>query len=97
LADEGEALLGEFGLEELIFSADEEISGCAGDGGDEVVDGEGLAVESALLVRIGCELDGCDGSSLLGDHGPEVAIVAGGGNGQQSLQRAGIEVGEKDG
>jgi hypothetical protein len=46
-------LLGEFGLEELVFRAAEEVGWCAGDGGDEVVNDDGLAVERALLVGVG--------------------------------------------
>ena len=58
LADQGEALLREFGLQELVFRAGEEVGPGAGDGGDQVVDGDGLAVERALLVGVGGQLDG---------------------------------------
>ena len=53
IADQGKALLGEFGLEELVFRAAEEVGRGAGDGGDEVMDDDGLAVERALLVCVG--------------------------------------------
>jgi hypothetical protein len=49
-ADEGEALLGEFGLEELVVRAGEDVCGGTGEGGFEVVDGDGLGVERPILV-----------------------------------------------
>jgi hypothetical protein len=96
LADQGEAHLREFGLEKLIFRAGEEVGFSAGDGGDEVVDDDGFAVERALLVGVGGQLDGNDGAFLFGDDGPEVAIVAGHGKNQEGFQSAGVEVGEED-
>jgi len=69
-ADEGEAGLGKFGLEELVFRAGEKVGIGAGDGGFEVMDGDGLAVEGALQIGIGGELDECNGAGLLGDDGP---------------------------
>lgn len=97
LANEGEALLGEFGLEKLIFRAGKQVGRRAGDGGDEVVDCYWFGVESALLVGIGGELNGRDGSGLFGDDCPEVAVVGSGGDGEQRLQGSGIEVRKKDG
>jgi hypothetical protein len=90
-------MLGKFGLEKLVFRAGEEVRFGAGDGGDQVVDDDGLAVEGALLVGVGGQLDGNDGAGLFGDDGPEVAVVAGYGEGQEGFQRAGVEVGEEDG
>src|SRR5271165_5377136 len=49
-ADKGEAFVRKFSLEELVFGAGEEVCDSAGDGGLEVVDRDGLAVEDALLV-----------------------------------------------
>lgn len=72
VTDECEALLGEFSLEELIVGAREELSLSAGDGGDQMVDGDGFAVEGALFVTVGGELNGLDGSGLGG------AVVVGG-------------------
>ena len=43
-ADKCEALLGEFGLEELVFRAGEKVGFGAGDRGYKMVDGDGLAV-----------------------------------------------------
>jgi len=53
LADEGEALLGKFSLEKLVFGAGEEVGLGAGDGGDHVVDDDGISVQRALLVGVG--------------------------------------------
>ena len=97
LADQGEALLGEFGLEKLIFGAGEEIRCGAGDGGDEVVDDDGLAVECALFVGVGGQLNRLDGAGLFGDDGPEVSVVAGNAEGQQSFKGAGVKVGKENG
>ena len=88
-------MLGKFGLEELVFRAGEEIGRGAGDGGDKVVDGDGLAVEGALLVGVGGELDRLDGAGLLGNDGPEVAVVAGDGEGQQGFKAPGSKSGRK--
>ncbi len=96
-ADNGEALLGEFGLEELVFRAGEEVGFGAGDGGDEVVDGDELAVEGSLLVGVGGQQDGGDGAGLFGDDGPEAAVVAGDGEGEEGVVGAGVEVGKEDG
>jgi len=96
-ADHGEALLGEFSLHQLVFRTGKEVSLCAGNGGDEVVDDNGLAVEGALLVGIGGQLDGSDGAGLFGDDGPQVVIVVGDGERQQRIERAGVKVGQKDG
>jgi hypothetical protein len=92
LADQCEAPLRELGLEELIFMAGEEVGFFAGDGGDYVVDDDGITVECALLVGIGGQLDGLDGAFLFRDDGPKVAIVAGHGKNQKGFQSAGIEV-----
>ena len=96
-ADQGKAYLGKFSLEELVFGAGKEVGIVAGDGGDEVMDRDGLAVQSSLLVGVGGEPDGNDGACLLGNDGPEVAIVIGYGQGQKGFQGAGVEVGEEDG
>jgi len=50
--DEGEAFLGEFGLEELVFGAGEKIRRGTGDRGDEVMNCDWLAVECALLISV---------------------------------------------
>ena len=60
VAAEGEALLGEFGLEELVVRAGEELCLGSSDGGDQVVDHDGFAFEGALFVAVGGELDGLD-------------------------------------
>jgi hypothetical protein len=108
VADEGETLLWELGLKELIVGAGEELGLGAGDGRDEVMDSNGLAVEGALLVAIGSDLDGLDrgwlnravvGSGLLGEDGPK-AGARGGWRVREfddGLERAGIEIGEQDG
>jgi len=96
-ANEGEALLREFSLEELILRAREEVSDGAGDGGFEVMDGDRLAVEGALLVGVGGELDGGDGAGSFGDDGPEAGVVAGHAEGEQGVECAGVEVGQEDG
>jgi hypothetical protein len=51
-ADEGEAFLGEFCLEELVFGAGEKIRRRTSDRGDEVMNRDWFAVERALLVSI---------------------------------------------
>ena len=90
-------MLREFGLQELVLRTGKEVCPGAGDGGDEVMDCNGLAVESALLVGVGGKLNGLDGAGLLGNDGPEVAVVMGDGEGQQGVVCAGVEVGEEDG
>jgi len=61
------------------------------------MDVDGLAVDGSLFVGVGGELDGGDGAGLLGDDGPEAAIVIGYGEGQEGFQGAGVEVGKEDG
>lgn len=91
-ADEGESLLREFGLEQAIVRAREEICFRSCDRGDEVMHGDRLAVERALPVRIGCELHRLDGAFLPGNDGPEAAVVAPGREGKECIESAGIEV-----
>ena len=66
-----------------------------------VMDFDGLAVEGAFFVGIRGQLDRDNGAGLgaglLGKNGPEAAIVLGYGYGQKGVQRAGVEVGQKDG
>jgi len=61
-----------------------------------VVDDDAIAVQRALLVGVGSQLDGNDGAFLFGDDGPEVAVVSGDGDGQEGFQSAGVKVGEED-
>ena len=96
-ADQSEARLGQLGLEKLVFRAGEEVGLGSGNGGYEVVDIDGPAVEGSLHVGVGGEQDGRDGAGLLGDDGPEIAVVAGDGEGEQRIESAGIEVGEENG
>src|SRR6266568_3640110 len=65
-ADQGEALLGEFGLQVLVVVSAEKVGFIAGDGGDQVMRGDGLAVQSAVFVGVGCQLNRLDGAGLLG-------------------------------
>jgi hypothetical protein len=99
-ADEGKALQGEFGLEKLVLRAGEEVGGGSGDGGDQMVDRDWLAVEGSLLIGVGSQLDGLDRgdlrTGLLGEDGPETGIVAGDGQGKQGFKSAGVEIREED-
>src|SRR5215472_14766382 len=52
LADEGEALLGEFGLQEFVGGAYEQISVRSRDGCHQVMHGYSLTIHCALLVRV---------------------------------------------
>ena len=61
------------------------------------MDNDGLAFQGSLLIGVGGQLDGGDGAGLLGDDGPQTAIVVGYGDGEQGFKSAGVEVGEKDG
>ena len=70
LADQREPWLGQFRLKELILRSGEEIGNRSGDSGYEVVNRDRLAVQCALLICIGGELDGCDGAGPLGADGP---------------------------
>ena len=63
-----------------------------GNPGHQVMNGDGLAVESSLHIRVGCQLDGRDGPGLLGNDGPQVAIVVATANEQQRIERAGVKV-----
>ena len=65
-----------------------------------------VVFEGALLVGIGCELDGHDGGSLLGavrprglfgNNGPEVAIALRDGEREDGVKGARVEVGQKHG
>lgn len=94
-ADKGEASLRQFRLKQLVFRAREEVGVGCGDPGYQVVDSDRLAVESSLHVGVGCELDRFYGAGLLGDDGPEVAVVAGYGEGEQGIECAGVEVGKE--
>lgn len=96
-AYEREAGRGQFSLQKMILRAGEEVCVGGADGGDQVVNGDGLAVEGSLHVGVGGELHGLDAAGLLRDDGPEVAIVGCGAEGEQRLERAGIEVGKEDG
>ena len=69
----------------------------AGDGGDQVMNINGLSVHGPLLVGVGGELDGDYSASLLGDNGPQVAIVIFNGKGKKGLVGAGIEIGHENG
>ena len=62
-----------------------------------MLDGDGLAIEGSLLVGVSGQLYWLDGARLLGKDDPQIAVVVGEGDGQQSFERAGIEVGEQDG
>jgi len=62
-----------------------------------VVDDDGLAVECALFVGVGGQLNRLDGAGLFGDDGPEVSVVAGNAEGQQSFKGAGVKVGKENG
>lgn len=106
--DEGESLLGELGLEKLIVGAGEEFTLGAGDGRNEVVDRDGLAVKGALFVAVGGDLDRQDGGrldgaifsrGLLGEDGPQAGPGVGGGvrEIEKDLESTGIEVGEQNG
>jgi len=90
-------LLREFGLEKLAFGASEEVGPGSGDGGDQMVDCDGLAVERALFVGKGGELNRLNRTGLFGDDGPEVAVILGDGESQKRFQCAGVEVGQEDG
>ena len=96
VANEGEALLGQFGLEELIFRSGKEIGAVPGDARDQVVGHNRLAIEGALLIGISGELDGFDGACLFGDDGPQAAVVGARGHGEKRFEGARIEVGEED-
>ena len=58
---------------------------------------DGFAVERALLIGIGGELDGRNRTGLLGNDGPQIAIVVVRGQGQQGFESAWVEVGQEDG
>ena len=82
-ADKGETLLREFGLQKLVTGAGEKLGSGAGDGRNEVMDDDGFAVEASLLIAVGSELDGLNGSwldgavlriGLLGDDGPKAGV-----------------------
>lgn len=96
-ADHGEALLGELGLEKLVFGAGKKVCGCSVEGGFQMVDGDGLAIAGSMFVSVGGELDGDDGAGFLGDDGPQAAITVVDREGQQSVICAGIKVGQEDG
>ena len=53
VADQSKAWLGEFGLQELVFGPGEQVGIRPGDGGDQVVDQNRLAIEHSLLVGVG--------------------------------------------
>ena len=63
------------------------------------MDDDWLAIQGSLLVRVGGQLHRFDGTHigarLLGKDDPQIAVVVGEGDGQQSFERAGIEVGQK--
>ena len=82
----------EFGLEKLIFRTGEEVRFFAGDGGEQVMDNDRVSVEHTLLVGEGGQLNGEYGAFLLGDDGPEIAVVTGNGKSQESFKGAGVEV-----
>ena len=92
IADQSKAQLWELGLEELIFRAGEEIGFSAGDGGEQVMNDDRLAVERTLLVGVGSQQDGNDGAFFFRNDGPEVAVVAGHGKREEGFQSAGVKV-----
>ena len=59
----------------MVVRVAEEVGLIAGDGGDQVMRGDGLAVQSAVFVCVGCQLNWLDGAGLLGKNGPEIAAV----------------------
>ena len=61
-----------------------------------MVDDDRFAAEGALLVGVGCQLDGFNRAVLFRDDGPKVAIVAGHSKNQEGFQSAGIEVRKED-
>jgi hypothetical protein len=83
-------------LEKLIRRPREEVRFGAGDGRDQVVDNHRLAVEGALLVGVGGQLDWLDCAGFLRNDSPQAAIVACGGQRQQGFKGAGVEVREKN-
>ena len=91
----------QFGLKKLIFGTGEDICVGSGDGGDEMVNGDGLAVERSLLVSVRGQLNGIDRSrrcaGLLRQDGPEIPVVVADAESEQGFKRAGVEVGEEDG
>ena len=95
--DDGESLLGQFCLQELIFGAGEDVGVGSSNGRDQVMHCHGLAVESSFFVRIGRELDGLNGPGLLGEDSPQVAIVVGDGERQERFHRSRIEIGQEHG
>ena len=97
VADESETLLWEFGLKKLVVGAGKKVGGTVRDVGHKVVDDDGLAIEGSLLVGVSDKLYRFDGARQLGNDGPESGIVAGDGEGEQGLKRAGVEVWQEDG
>lgn len=98
-ADQSEALLGKLGLEKLVFGAREEVRIRVCECGDEVVNGDGLAVEGSIFVGIGGELNGDDGAvlcaGLLGQYHPEVAVVLFDSDGEKRVEGAWVEIGKE--
>ena len=103
VANKGEALQREFGLKKLIVGAGEKLCPGAGHCGNQVVDRDRLAVEGALLVAVGRDLNGGDGADLvaylLGENGPKAGTRVGWriGEIEKRLKGSRIEVGEQDG
>ena len=60
VANKGESILRQFGLEQLILRAGEEVGCRAGDCGDDVVNRDRGAIQGALFVAIGGKLDRLD-------------------------------------
>ena len=50
-------MLRQFGLKQLVLRTREQVSLGAGDGGNNVVDGDGLRVQGTLFVNVGGQDD----------------------------------------
>ena len=96
LADQSETLLWEFGLKKLVVGAGKQVSVAICDGGDQVVNDDGLVVQGSLLVGVGGQLNWLNGARLPGKDGPQTGVVAGDGDGEQGFKRAGVEVGHEN-
>ena len=79
----------------MVLRTGKEVGIGSGDGGDEVMHGDGLAVEGSLLISVGGQLHWLNGARVFGQNHPQVAIVFGHRKRQKRFQGAGIEIGQE--